>query len=149
MKSATQLMLGTLAIAITGVVASPSALAGAGQHASMPEHRTITHGENASMPDYSSYVSTKTRAEVREEAISARRAGVITYGENASMPDHSTFVSTKTRAEVVAELREARRLGLLPSRGDATEPLLPTPEQSRLIAEAGQRAAADRIAVTR
>ena len=149
MKSATSLMLGTLAIALTGTLASPSVLAGSGKHASMPEHRAFTYGENASMPDYSNFVSTKTRAEVRAEAIAARLAGVFTYGENASMLDHSSFVSTKTRAEVVAELREARRLGLLPSRGDATEPLLPTPEQSRLIAEAGQRAAADRIAVTR
>ncbi len=149
MKSATPLMLGTLVIALAGVLASPSALAGSGKHASLPGPSTFTYGENASMPDYSSFVSTTSRADVRAEAIAARRASVFTYGENASMPDPSSFVSTKTRAEVVAELREAQRLGLLPSRGDAAEPLLPTPEQLRLIGEAGQRAAADRIAATR
>jgi hypothetical protein len=135
MKPSTPLMLATLAVASIGAFASPAALARDGEHASMPDHST--------------FVSTKTRAEVRAEAIAARQAGLIAYGDRALTPEFDRFVSTKTRAQVTAELREAMRLGVLPSRGEASEPLVPTPEQLRLIAEAGERAAAQRVATAR
>jgi Domain of unknown function (DUF4148) len=135
MKSATPLMLATLAVASIGAFVSPAALANGGEH--------------ATMPDYSTFVSTKTRAEVRAEAIAARQAGLIAYDDRGLPPDLERFVSTKTRAQVIAELRETQRLGLMPARGEASEPVVPTAEQLRLIAEAGERAAAGRVAAVR
>jgi hypothetical protein len=135
MKTATLVMLATLVVAAIGAFASPAALARGGEH--------------ASIPDYSTFVSTKTHAEVRAEAIAAREAGLISYGDRALPPDLERFASTKTRAQVVAELREAQRLGVLPSRGEASAPVVPTVEQLRLIAEAGERAAAPRVAAVR
>jgi hypothetical protein len=171
MKTATHLMLATLAIASLSAVVLPMAHANSGEHASLQSHGTfvsaktraevraeaiaarkaglIAVGERTLAPELDRFVSTKTRAEVRAEAIAARRAGLIAYGERSLAQDLDRFASTKTRAQVIAELREAQRLGLLPSRGEASEPIVPTAEQLRLIAEAGERAAAGRVAAVR
>ena len=53
-------------------------------------------------------------------------------------------MTTKTRAQVKAELAEARRLGLIVY-GEADIPVA-TPEQEKMIAEAGQRAAHQEVA---
>jgi len=55
--------------------------------------------------------STLTRAEVRADAIAARRAGLIQTGQLDTVTVAST--SLKTRAQVQAEAREAVRLGLV------------------------------------
>jgi hypothetical protein len=52
-----------------------------------------------------------------------------------------------SRAQVVAELREAQRLGLITvGEGDTPEP---TAEQARLIAQAGERAAASQTVASK
>lgn len=53
-------------------------------------------------------------------------------------PRHQV-AAAKSRAQVIAELREAQRLGLL-NVGEGDAPVA-TPEQERLIADAGRRAA--------
>lgn len=55
------------------------------------------------------FKSTKTRAEVRAEAIAARDAGQLQVGE-VELPSPA-LKSTKTRAQVKAELAEAARTG--------------------------------------
>ena len=67
-----------------------------------------------------SFTSTRTRAEVRAEAVAAQAAGErLSWGE-ASQPDMARPTGTRARAEVVAEAREARRLGTLDD-GEATQ----------------------------
>ena len=67
-----------------------------------------------------SFTSTRTRAEVRAEAVAALAAGErLSWGE-ASQPDMARPTGTRARAEVVAEAREARRLGTLDD-GEATQ----------------------------
>lgn len=57
-----------------------------------------------------SFVSSKTRAEVKAETVAALRRGEILHGEE--YPRSSTLpASTKTRAEVKAELAIAIRNG--------------------------------------
>lgn len=80
--------------------------------------------------------STRTRAEVRAEAIAALRAGQIERGE-ASHFVIETNGPSKSRAQVMAEAREAQRLGVLP-RGEAS--VFATPEQAEQIRLAGLRA---------
>ncbi|HTT10276.1 MAG TPA: DUF4148 domain-containing protein, partial [Burkholderiaceae bacterium] len=58
--------------------------------------------------------------------------------------DEAVLVAVKTRAQVQAELAEARRLGLIVY-GEADIPST-TPEQERMIAEAGRRAVAQNVA---
>ena len=55
-------------------------------------------------------LSSKSRADVKSEAVAAQRAGTISYGEASPSP---VPASTLTRKQVVAELREAQRLGLV------------------------------------
>lgn len=134
MKSAYKFMFTTLTVAALGAFVSPSVLANVAEYATLPERE---------------FVSTKTRAEVRDETIAARRAGLIAYGERPVAPELDTFVASKTRAQVVAELRETQRLGLMPRNSEAGEPVSITPEQQRLIAQAGERAAAGQVAARR
>lgn len=66
----------------------------------------------------------------------------VNYPDNHA--DEVSAVPAKTRAQVKAELAEARRLGLIAygELGDAVS----TPQQERLIAEAGRRAAEQKMA---
>lgn len=71
-------------------------------------------------------------------------ASVVAAEGPINYPDEAPMVSTKSRAEVKAELAEARRLGLVVY-GERDVPIA-TPEQERLIAEAGRRAANEQMA---
>lgn len=81
-----------------------------------------------------------SRAQVISELREAQRLGLMIVGERdvPSDPRHQV-AATKSRAQVIAELREAQRLGLL-NVGEGDAPVA-TPEQERLIADAGRRAA--------
>jgi hypothetical protein len=88
--------------------------------------------------DWSTFSSTVTREQVKQEMKDAYARGDRDYGErgyvvaeNASTP--------RSRAEVQAELREAQRLGLV-SIGEGDMPIA-TAEQERMIAKAGHDAA--------
>jgi hypothetical protein len=83
----------------------------------------------------SSAQSSLSRAEVRDQAVAARAAGLIARGE--ILPVQADRGVGKSRDQVRAELTEARRLGLL-----ASGEMLPiaTPEQSEQIRMAGVRA---------
>jgi len=83
-------------------------------------------------------VVVKTSAQVQAELAEARRAGLIVYGEADIPAEHAAMVTVKTRAQVEAELAEARRLGLV--RYGESDVGVATPEQERLIGEAGRRA---------
>lgn len=85
-------------------------------------------------------VVVKTRAQVQAELAEARRQGLVVYGEADIPSEEAPMVIVKTRAQVEAELAEARRLGLV-GYGEADVPVT-TPEQERLISEAGRRAVA-------
>jgi Domain of unknown function (DUF4148) len=62
-------------------------------------------------PDpFGSFVSTLTRAEVREAVIQAQRDGFVQNGDRTVFAEPSGMA--KTRAQVVAETREATRLGI-------------------------------------
>ena len=87
--------------------------------------------------------STVSREQVRQEMSNAYARGDVSHGEQGYGPTPSS--STRSRAEVVAEMREAARLGLLSAVGEGDIPV-PTAEQERLIAKAGQDAAA-RLAI--
>jgi hypothetical protein len=81
--------------------------------------------------------SFKTRAQVIAELRETQSTGLTSEGDVFSdMAKHTG--PTKTRAQVVAEMREAQRLGLL-SYGEGDVPVA-TPEQERLIADAGRKA---------
>lgn len=60
-----------------------------------------------------SFVSTRTRAEVKAEAIAALQRGDIASGENYPR-DFSLPAPSRTRAEVRAELAAAKQKGELP-----------------------------------
>lgn len=83
--------------------------------------------------------SNTTRADVMAAAVAARMNHMLDVGEAGLMP--AAFVATKTRTQVVAELRAAQRLGLV-DHGEVSAPSA-TPEQQRMIADAGLRARAD------
>jgi hypothetical protein len=73
----------------------------------------------------------------------ASAEGPVNYPDQG--PDRATSaVSEKTRAQVKAELAEARRLGLI-SYGEVNDKIA-TPEQEKLIADAGLRAAQQQVA---
>ena len=95
-------------------------------------------------PEETPSLTAKTRAQVNAELAEARRLGQIVYGEVDVPSVESPMVATKTRAQVNAELAEARRLGLVVY-GEADSPIA-TPEQERMIAEAGRRAVAHEVA---
>jgi hypothetical protein len=57
----------------------------------------------------STFVSTRTRAEVKAETIAALKRGEIAYGE--SYPFNQQPQSPRTRAEVRAELAHAKPAG--------------------------------------
>jgi len=83
----------------------------------------------------SSTPSSLSRAEVRDQAVAARAAGMIANGE--IQPVQAERGVGKSRDQVRAELAEARRLGLV-----ADGEILPiaTPEQAEQIRMAGVRA---------
>ena len=63
-------------------------------------------------------VSSKTRVEVKQDAVQAQHAGFISTGELgagyapiAGRDGNKVVVASKTRAEVIAELRQARNDG--------------------------------------
>ncbi len=58
-----------------------------------------------------SFVSTKTRAEVKAETIAALKRGEVVYGE--SYPFNQQPQAPRTRAEVRAELALAKQAGEL------------------------------------
>lgn len=95
------------------------------------------------LPDETPMVAVKTRAQVQAELAEARRQGLVVYGEADVPADEAPMLVAKSRAQVQAELAEARRLGLVVY-GEADG--VTTPEQERLIAEAGRRAAAHEVA---
>lgn len=83
--------------------------------------------------------TSKTRAQVMAELREAQGLG-LTNAEGDVFSDQSKHSGpTKTRAQVVAETREAQRLGLL-SIGEGDVPTA-SPEQEKLIADAGRKAA--------
>ena len=65
------------------------------------------------------FVSTRSRAEVRAEALAARARTPHFGGGEASLYWSEPTPSTKTRAQVIAELREARANGYSPFYGEA------------------------------
>lgn len=77
-------------------------------------------------------------------AAGVAAAGVASAEGPVNYPDEAPMVSVKSRAQVKAETLEARRLGLIVY-GEADVPVA-TPEQEKLIAEAGKRAAQEQIA---
>jgi hypothetical protein len=123
-----KLLLSTVVIAVAGAFASPAALA-------------QRSNEHASMPDINTIVSTKARAEVQAETLSALQATRFNQRstEHASVPVDIGLVSTLTRAQVAAEATEARRLGLFEGNGESEE-ALPTLAQLEQIRLAGLRA---------
>jgi hypothetical protein len=96
-------------------------------------------------PEIDGFASQKTRAEVRFELVQAQRQGLIARNDfDKQRLAMEPIGLGKSRVQVVAETREAVRLGLV-STGEYG-PLQPTAEQLRLIAQAGQRAAAVKLA---
>ena len=90
-------------------------------------------------PEIENFVSSKSRAEVRAQTLSAIQAEFAARNE----ADHQrlaidTRPSTLTRAQVVAEAVEARRLGLI-AHGESSAPIA-TPAQLDRIRMAGLRA---------
>jgi hypothetical protein len=88
--------------------------------------------------DWANQSSTITREQVKQEMREAYARGDRDCGERGYVAAE-TPSTPRSRAEVVAELREAQRLGLL-SVGEGNAPTA-TPEQERMIAEAGKQAA--------
>lgn len=81
--------------------------------------------------------SAVSRAEVQQQAIAARNAGLTVQGEaQAEMPQ--AFASTLSRAQVRAEATEARRLGLI-AQGEMPVREA-TPAEAELIRLAGVKA---------
>jgi hypothetical protein len=78
----------------------------------------------------------QTRSQVLADLHEAQRMGLTIVGERDIPSKFSA--STTTRAQVVAEMREAQRLGLL-NFGEGDVPVA-SPEQEKLIADAGRRA---------
>ncbi len=73
----------------------------------------------------------------------ASAEGPVNYPDQG--PDRATpAVSTKTRAEVKAELAEARKLGLI-AYGEVNDKIA-TPEEEKLIADAGRRVGRHEVA---
>lgn len=89
-----------------------------------------SQSQEVSYFDDSSFVSTKTRAEVQAPAIGFNPSGEVSYFADATGP-------SKARAQVVAEAREAARLGVIASGqiGATT-----TPAQAEQIRMAGLQA---------
>ncbi len=130
MKTSSNLFVSTLVVAIAGFASAA---------ASAQEATTA--------PEFSSFVSQKTRAEVRAELMQAvAHHGIARNDLQEQRMEVADFVSTKSRAQVVAETREAARLGLI-LRNDMDYPhAAPTAEQQRLIEQAGERARSAQVA---
>lgn len=93
-------------------------------------------------PDYpTAYTSTVSRAEVRADAIDARKAGLIVDGERSVVI--ADIGMPATRAQVAAELREARRLGLI---ADGEQVAVASESQLQAVKSAGLRADATTVA---
>lgn len=85
--------------------------AGAAAFLSAAGARAEPADEYQELLNYQHYVSTLTRAEVRDEVIAARRAGTLGIGErDAERQAQRNFKSTKTRQQVALEASEASRL---------------------------------------
>lgn len=99
-----------IATIIAGTVLALSSAA----QAAPPTTRTAPSGEayDGSQVD-NTFVSTKTRAEVRAETIAALRKGEILTGELYPLDFASPMRSGKSRAEVKAELALAIKNGEL------------------------------------
>lgn len=102
---------------------------------------TTTPAQEASpAPEFDSFASTKTRAEVIAATQEAARRGLIPRNEaDTQRLVTQGFKSTKSRAQVRAETLEAVRLGLV-QHGEAGAPEA-TPQQVEQIRMAGLRAA--------
>jgi hypothetical protein len=88
--------------------------------------------------DWSTFSSTVTREQVKQEMKDAYARGDRDYGERGYVFADSAS-TPRSRAEVLAELREAQRLGLV-SIGEGDMPIA-TAEQERMIVKAGRDAA--------
>ena len=94
------------ALSVTVAVAAAAAgfLSAAGAHAEPA-------ADYQELLNYQHYVSTRTRAEVRDEVVAARRAGTLGFGErDEERRAQRDFKSTKTRQQVALEATEANRL---------------------------------------
>lgn len=85
--------------------------------------------------------STVSRAEVRADAIDARKAGLIVNGERSAVV--ADIGLPATRAQVVAELHEARRLGLVV---DGERVAVASEAQLQAVKSAGLRADSTTVA---
>ena len=90
--------------------------------------------QEATLLDTSNFQSTKSRAEVRAEAVGVAHSGEVTYFNDV------VAGNGLSRAQVQAEAREALRLGVLP-RGEYTP--VATAAQLEQIRIAGLRAIAE------
>ena len=124
MKTSSSLFVSALVVAIAGF----------GSAAAFAQEATTA-------PEFSSFVSQKTRAEVRAELLQAVADHRIARNDlQEQRLEVAAFVSTKSRAQVVAETREAARLGLISLNAVDHPSAAPTAEQQRLVEQAGERA---------
>lgn len=94
-------------------------------------------GEEVWRFDASRAPSSTTRAQIKAELSQAQRLGQVSVGGEPWRFVSPSMAAANTRARVVAELREAQRLGLVTVGGKYP---LATPDQERLITQAGVRA---------
>lgn len=130
MKTSSNLFASTIVVAIAAFASS-----------------TVFAQEIMPASEINSFVSQKTRAEVRAElqqAFAERR--IARNEEDYQRLGMADFVSAKTRAQVAAETREAARLGLI-ARNYHDYPLpTPTAEQLRMVELAGERTLGNQLA---
>lgn len=93
------------------------------------------YAQEATLFDTQAYMSTKSRAEVRAEAMGTVHSGEVTRFDHVALDGPG-----KTRAQVRAEVLEARRLGVLQG-GEVSQ--FATPEQLEQTRIAGLRAVSD------
>jgi len=94
-----------------------------------------------SAPSYDNFVSTKSRAEVKQQVLDARADGTLRpageVGEQVSTP---VVGSPKTRAQLSAEVLQARANGSLVAAGQEglrdTRPFVSTRDRAEVKAEA-------------
>jgi hypothetical protein len=77
-------------------------------------------------------------------AVLSSIVGIASAEGPVNYPEETPMVAPKTRAQVKAELAEARRLGLVVY-GEVGV-TISTPDQEKLIADAGRRAVAHEVA---
>lgn len=136
---------------LTSLVSASSAFADIPLTRDQVRAETISAARNGEIPSSAdverapaghAFKSTRSRAEVRAEAVEALREPGSHYRRNA---DLHHFMQTEaagsrlTRAQVIGELKEASRLGLI-GQGDSQQKIA-TPTQLEQIRQAGLRAA--------